>query len=282
MNNLKTFLLMTGLMGLCLWIGHSLGGQQGMIMAFGMATVMNFASYWWSDKIVLVMHRAKPLTEAEAPEIHSIVRTLCMSANIPMPKVYRVPSPIPNAFATGRNPHHAAVAVTDGILEILTREELQGVLGHELAHVQNRDILISTIAATFAGAIMMIARMAQWAAFFGGSRNSNDREGSNPLALLVAIVIAPLAATLIQLAISRSREFQADAHGAKISGDPMALARALQKLQAAGKRMPMSLGTQTTAHLYIVNPLRGADLFMKLFSTHPPMEERVRRLEAMR
>lgn len=273
---------MLGLMALCMFVGERLGGQQGMITAFVFAALMNFVSYWWSDKIVLAMHRAQPVNSQQMPELYRIVQELSMASGLPMPKLYVIPTSIPNAFATGRSPHHAAVAVTEGILNILDGRELKGVLGHELSHVKNRDVLISTIAATFAGVIMMLSRMAYWAGLFGGGHRNNER-GGNPLALLVAMIVAPLAATLIQLAISRSREYAADYTGAKMTADPMALASALKKLHTQTSHMAQrgaTMGTQATAHLYIVNPLRG-DALMKLFSTHPPMEERVKRLEAM-
>jgi heat shock protein HtpX len=244
-----------------------------LIMAFG----INFITYWFSDKIVLRMYKAREVTEGEAPELYGIVRRLSQKAALPMPKVYIVDEDQPNAFATGRNPEHAAVAATTGILRILSREELEGVLAHELAHVKHRDILISTIAATIAGAISYLAQMAQWAMIFGGRR---DDEDSSPVATIVMMIVAPIAAMLVQMAISRSREFSADEGGAEISGNPMSLANALKKLDMASKQIPMN-ANPATAHMFIVNPL-SAGMLMKLFSTHPPMEERIARLVAMR
>jgi heat shock protein HtpX len=243
---------------------------------------MNFASYWWSDRIVLWMYGAQEVTEADAPEFHALVRRLAQRAGLPMPRVYIIPTDTPNAFATGRNPDHAAVAATQGILRILTPDELEGVIGHELGHVRNRDILISTVAATMAGAIMMLARMAQWAAIFGGGRSSEDEEGgaAGIVGMLVLAILAPLAAMLIQMAISRAREYQADATGAQISRKPRALADALEKLERAATALPLD-ANPATAHLFIVNPLRGMSI-LNLFSTHPPIEERVARLRAMR
>jgi heat shock protein HtpX len=279
MNRLKTFLLMAGLMALFLSIGQVLGGQTGMIYAFVLACGMNFISYWFSDKIVLAMYGAKPVAETADTPLIRITRRLAHKANIPMPKVYVINSPVPNAFATGRNPQHAAIAATTGIMEILSERELEGVLGHELCHVLHRDILISTVAATIAGAIMMLRQVAWWGSMFGGHRDRDSR-GSG-IELLVVMIVAPLAATLIQLAISRSREFEADKGGATLTGDPMSLASALAKISAgnAHARVPLSTNP-ATAHLFICNPLKGAD-FASLFSTHPPTAERVKRLEAM-
>ncbi len=275
MNVLRTTFLMALLTVVFVIVGRLLGGQSGMIMAFVFAVAMNGFSYWFSDKMVLKMYGAREVSEADAPELHSIVRNLATRAHLPMPKVYMIDSPQPNAFATGRNPEHAAVAVTSGIMGILDREELSGVLGHELAHVQHRDILIGTIAATMAGAISMLA---QWAMFFGGGRNDRD----NPLGFvgtLAMMILAPMAAMLIQMAISRSREFGADAGGAAICGNPLWLARALRKLEAGAKRIPMN-ANPATAHMFIVSPLTGGGM-MSLFSTHPPMDARIERLEAM-
>jgi heat shock protein HtpX len=255
------------------------GGRSGMMIAFLFAVVMNFVSYWFSDKIVLAMYGAKPLSEQDAPAVHRIVRNIATKAQVPMPRLYLLPSPAPNAFATGRNPAHAAVAVTDGILRIMTEEELEGVLAHELGHVLNRDILISTVAATLAGAIGMLANMAQWGAMFGGSRDEEGR-GSNPIALILTAILAPLAAMLIQMAVSRSREYGADATGAALTRRPLALASALGKLQQASQVVAMD-ASPATAHLFIVNPLTGRSL-MNLFATHPPIEERIARLRAMR
>jgi heat shock protein HtpX len=244
-----------------------------------MALVMNFVSFWFSDKIVLKMYGAQPIGEAEAPMVYRIVRNLATKAQIPMPKLYLIPAPTPNAFATGRSPQHAAVAVTEGILRIMNEEELEGVLAHELSHVLNRDVLISTVAATIAGAISMLANMAQWSMFFGGSRDEEGR-GTNPIAMIATIIFAPLAAMLIQMAVSRSREFQADASGAQLTRRPMGLASALAKLHQANQVVPMD-ANPATSHLFIVNPLSGRSL-ANLFATHPPIEERIARLRAMR
>jgi heat shock protein HtpX len=252
-----------------------------MLVAFVVAVVMNFVSYWFSDKIVLAAYGAQPIEEAAAPRLYAIVHRLATRAGIPMPRVYLIPSETPNAFATGRNPEHAVVAVTEGIMRILDEEELEGVLAHELSHVKNRDVLISTIAATLAGAITYLAHMAQWAAMFGGRRGDDDEGGSNPLAMILLAVLAPIAALLVQMAVSRSREFQADATGAQVAGKSWGLAKALEKLQMANQQMPMADATPATAHLFIVNPLSGQTL-MRLFSTHPPLEERIARLRAMR
>ena len=278
MNTAKTAALMVGLTVLLVFAGGALGGQGGMIFAFVFALAMNAFSYWFSDKIVLKMYRAKEATEQEAPQLYDVVRDLAMRANMPMPKVYVIPDDAPNAFATGRNPNHAAVAATTGILRFLSREELTGVMAHELAHVRNRDILIGTIAATIAGAISVLANMAQWAMIFGGGR-SDDDDGGGIVGLIAMMIIAPIAAMLIQMAISRSREYQADATGARLCGNPMWLASALRKLEAASKRIPMN-ASPATAHMFIVNPLRGGGV-AKLFSTHPPMDDRVARLERM-
>jgi heat shock protein HtpX len=281
-NLMKTGVLLAALTVLLVLIGGALGGQNGMVMAFVLALVMNFGSYWFSDKIVLAMYRAQPVDEAASPALYRIVRTLATRAGIPMPKVYIIPGEAPNAFATGRNPQHAAIAVTEGILRIMSEEELEGVLAHELSHVQNRDTLIMAIAATLAGAITYMAHMAQWAMIFGGGRRDSDEEGSGGGGLvggLLMIVLAPLAATLIQLAVSRSREFQADATGAQMAGQPWGLAKALEKLEVASKVAPMN-ATPATAHLFIVNPLTGGG-WTTLFSTHPPIAERVARLRAL-
>jgi heat shock protein HtpX len=278
-NAVKTTVLLALLTGLFIAIGGWFGGRPGMVVALGLALVMNFAAYWFSDKIVLRMYGAQPLSEAQAPGVYGIVRNLATRAGMPMPKLYLISSPTPNAFATGRNPDHAAVAVTDGILRIMSAEELEGVLAHELSHVLNRDVLISTIAATLAGAVMMLADMARWAAFFGSSRD-NEEGGSNPIGLFLMAILAPLAALLIQTAVSRSREYQADASGARLTHRPLGLASALQKLQQANQMVPMD-ASPATAHLFIVNPLSGRTL-MSLFSTHPPIEDRIARLRAMR
>ena len=277
-NVFKTGLLLAVLTALLVLIGGAVGGQQGMIVAFFFAVVMNFFSYWFSDKIVLAMYQAQPVDEAAAPRLYSIVRRLTTRAGIPMPRVYLIPTETPNAFATGRDPAHAVIAVTEGIMRILDEEELEGVLAHELAHVRNRDVLISTIAATLAGAITYLAHMAQWAAMFGG-RHSEDDEGTNPIAAIMMAILAPIAAMLVQLAVSRSREYQADATGAALAGRPWGLASALEKLHVAQQVAPMD-ANPATAHLFIVNPLSGRSL-MNLFSTHPPLEDRIARLRAM-
>jgi len=278
MNMLKTTLLMGLLTVLLVTIGGALGGKNGMTMAFLLAGGMNFFSYWFSDKIVLSMYGARQIEEADDPRFFGIVRRLAQRANLPMPKVYLIESETPNAFATGRNPEHAAVAATRGIMRILSDDELAGVMAHELTHVKNRDILISSIAATFAGAITYLAHMAQWAAIFGGGRRDDD-EGGGVFGMLFMAILAPIAAMLVQMAISRSREFGADAGGASISGNPLSLANALQKLETANQRVPMETNT-ATAHMFIVNPLTGGGL-MTLFSTHPPIPERVARLQDM-
>lgn len=277
-NTLKTGALLGLLTGLLILIGGYFGGSQGMSIAFVMAFLMNFGAYWFSDRIVLAMYRAQPVTEAEVPELHRIVQGLVLRAQMPMPRLYIIPTDALNAFATGRDPEHAAVAATQGILRVLNEEELEGVLAHELAHVRNRDTLISTIAATLAGVIVMLARMAMWMPYYGGGRDDEDRGGGG-LGFLFLAILAPIAATLIQLAISRSREFQADESAARLTHKPYALASALQKLEVAANRLPMD-ANPATSHLFIVNPIRGNTLF-KLFSTHPPVEERIARLRAL-
>jgi heat shock protein HtpX len=279
MNATRTLVLMTLLTVLLVVIGYVLGGQGGMVMAFLIAVVMNFGSYWFSDKIVLRMYRATEIGQGEHPELFTIVQELTARAGLPMPKLYLIPGEQPNAFATGRNPEHAAVAVTEGIVRILSRDELRGVIAHELAHIKHRDILVATIAATIAGAISMLANMAQFAMIFGGGRSSNDRDGGSPIGAIVMMIVAPIAAMMIQLAISRSREFMADEGGAQMSGQPLGLASALRKLDKGAHLIPMD-SSPATAHLFIVNPLSGGG-FTKLFSTHPPIEERIARLEAM-
>ncbi|MGA7877654.1 MAG: zinc metalloprotease HtpX [Desulfoferrobacter sp.] len=281
-NKLRTTLLLAVLTALIIFIGRLFGGSQGMVIAFVLAAVMNLGSYWFSDKIVLAMYRAQPLDEQQAPEIYRIVRELASQANIPMPKVYLIPQDTPNAFATGRNPQHAVVAVTEGLWRLLTPDEIRGVLAHELGHVKNRDILISSIAATLAGVVMILANMARWAAIFGGFRGSDEDEGGGGIiGLLVTAILAPIAAMLIQMAISRSREYLADETGAKLSHSPESLASALEKLARASQRLPMHDARPETAHMFIVNPLSGKSL-ANLFSTHPPIEERIRRLRSMR
>jgi len=275
----KTTLLLGALTGLIMLIGGILGGRGGVEMAFVIAIAMNFFSYWFSDKLVLRAYSAQPIDASDAPELYAIVNELAQSAGIPMPRLYLIDSDTPNAFATGRNPKHAAVAVTRGIMRICNREELKGVIGHELSHVLNRDILISSIAATLAGVIMMLGSWMRWAAIFGGlgGRDDDNRGG---LEMIVMAILAPFAAMMIQLAISRTREYQADASGARLTHDPLYLANALRKLELANERMPLPDATPATAHLFIVNPLKSG-LFARLFSTHPPIEERIRRLEQM-
>jgi heat shock protein HtpX len=280
MNALKTVFLLTLLTLLFVFIGQLVGGKSGMIVALIFAAVMNLTTYWFSDKIVLAMYRAQPIKESDHPRLYSLVRLIATKASLPMPRVYIIPTQTPNAFATGRNPKHAAVAVTSGILKILDEDELEGVISHEMAHVRNRDILTGSIVATLAGAISVLAYMAQWGAILGGygGRDSEGRGGGG-LGLLIMAIVAPLAALLIQMAISRSREYSADQTGAKISHKPLSLANALRKLEYASRRMPLQ-ANPSTAHLFIVNPLSGKGM-AGLFSTHPPIEERVARLEQM-
>ena len=281
MNNLKTGVLLIALTGLLVWVGNLLGGHQGATMAFGFALLMNAGAYWFSDKLVLRMYKAQPVTEAESPELFGIVADLAQRAQLPMPKVYVIPSATPNAFATGRNPQHAAVAATSGILQILTRDELRGVLAHELSHVRNRDTLISCVAATLVGAITWLAQMAQFAAIFGGGRSNDDEGGGNPLALLGVAIFAGIGASLLQLAVSRSREFEADASAARLLGEGESLARSLEKLEIGAHTIPMH-ANPATAHLFIVSPLTGgrgaAGIMAKLMRTHPLTEERIERL----
>ncbi len=279
-GTLRTTALLAALTGLIVWAGGALGGQQGMLIAFVVAAATNIGSYWFSDKIVLAAYGAKPVGPGEIPALHRIANNLRIKAGLPVtPALYVIPSGALNAFATGRNPSHAAVAVTEGILRALSEQELEGVLAHELAHVKHRDILTSTIAATLAGAVMMLASMARWAMLFGGMQREEREERGSPIELLVAMLVAPLAATLIQLAISRGREYAADEAGARYVGNPLALAAALEKLERASARAPLD-ASPATAHLFIVNPLSGAGV-ARLFSTHPPIDERIRRLRAM-
>jgi heat shock protein HtpX len=286
MNGFRTTILLAVLTALVVWIGQMVGGPNGAVIALIFAGAMNFFSYWFSDKIVLKMYGGQQITANDDPELYSLVQELAAKGGLPMPKVYVIPEDAPNAFATGRNPEHAAVAVTQGIRRILNKRELAGVLGHELSHVKNRDILISSIAATLAGAISYMAQMAQFAAIFGGGRSRDDGEGNGGggiFGLLFMMIVAPIAAMLIQMAVSRSREFMADAGGARISGDPLALAGALRKLHMGAQNIPLEVSPATqnaTAHMFIVSPLSGGS-FASLFSTHPAMEERVARLEAM-
>lgn len=278
MNYVKTTVLMVGLTLVLIWAGAAFGGETGMTFALFFAFGINFVSYWYSDKIVLKMYGAREVSEYDAPELYGMVRRLSQRAEIPMPKVYIMQQDQPNAFATGRNPEHGAVAVTRGIMNLLSREELEGVIGHELAHIKNRDILISTVAASIAGAISYLAQMAQWAAIFGGRSHDNEKGGS-PIAAIVMMIVGPIAAMIIQMAISRSREYAADSAGAWISGNPAYLANALRKLHTGVQRFPMN-ASPATSHMFIANPLSGSGV-LSLFSTHPPMEERIARLEAM-
>lgn len=280
-NTFKTAFLLTALTLFLMFVGQVFGGQRGMIFALGLAVVMNFVAYFFSDKIAIMTSGAKPVTREQLPRIYDIVERLTHKANLPMPKLYVIPTDSPNAFATGRNPQHASVAVTQGILTLLTDDELEGVLAHELGHVRNRDILISSVAATLAGAITMLARMGYYAALFGGggSRDDRDRGGGNAFVALFMMILAPIAAMLIQLAVSRSREYAADATGAHFTGNPYALASALRKLELGSQRIPMQAGP-STAHLYIVKPMMNFD-FAGLFSTHPPIPDRIARLTGM-
>ena len=278
MNTAKTFMLMAALTALFMIAGQAMGGQQGMVIALLLALGLNFFAYWNSDKMALAMNRAREVGPAEAHDLHALVAGLAARAGLPKPRVYVIDEPTPNAFATGRNPEHAAVAVTAGLLRTLDRHELEGVIAHELAHIKNRDILIGSIAAVMAGAISYLATMAQWAMLFGGGR-SGERGGGNPLVLLVTMLVAPLAATLIQMAISRGREYMADATGAEICGHPKSLASALNKLANYNAQRPMNVNP-ASAQMYIVNPLSGGTV-ASLFSTHPPMAERIRRLLSM-
>ncbi|MFO7965094.1 MAG: zinc metalloprotease HtpX [Desulfobacterales bacterium] len=275
-NQIKTALLLGLMTVFIIWVGNLLGGRQGMIFAFVLAAGMNFFSYWYSDKLVLKMYRAQEVSPRQAPELHRMVQELSRQADIPMPKVYIIPQDSPNAFATGRNPENAVVAVTNGLLQILNEEELKGVLAHELAHVKNRDILIGSIAATMAGAVMILANIARWSAFFGGAGNDEEGGGMGIIGVLAMSILAPIAAVLIQMAVSRSREYQADASGSGIAGHSEGLAGALEKLGAYSKRRPMEANPQT-AHMFIVNPLSGKSIG-NLFSTHPSLEDRIARL----
>jgi heat shock protein HtpX len=278
-NTVKTALLLGALTGLLMLIGGLIGGRGGVYIAFIFAMILNFGSYWFSDKIVLKMYHAQEVSESSAPGLFSIVRNLALKAQLPMPRVYIIPEETANAFATGRNENHAVVAVTEGIMRILNKEELEGVIAHELSHIKNRDMLIGSIAATLAGAIVMLAHMAQWAAIFGGGR-SDDEDGGGIIGLIAMAILAPLAAALIQMAISRSREYLADASGAGITKNPYGLAGALEKIARASQIIPLD-AKPSTAHLFIINPLSGK-AFMNLFSTHPPLEDRIARLKSMK
>ena len=274
MNTFKTALLLTALTLGLVFLGGLIGGQSGAMVALVLAGVANLGSYWFSDKIVIKMYRGGEVTSGE---LYDVVTEICQANGLTMPRVYRLPQEAPNAFATGRNPKKAVVAATDGLVQILTRDELKGVMAHEMAHVKNRDILIGSIAATIAGAIAYLAHMAQWAAIFGGG--NRDGEGSHPAAMIGVAIIAPMAAMLVRMGISRSREYTADKEGARLCGDPLSLANALRKLEKANDVRPMARMNEATAHMFIVNPLRGSRM-KKLFSTHPPVEERIRRLES--
>ena len=279
-NQIRTTLLLAVMTALIIWVGQLLGGRQGMIIALIFAAGMNFFSYWYSDKLVLKMYRASEVSPGQAPELYASVQRLTQRAGLPMPKLYVIPQQTPNAFATGRNPEHAVVAVTEGLLKLLSHEEVTGVLAHELAHVKNRDILIGSIAATMAGAIMILATMARWSAIFrGGSSHDDEGGGAGVIGLIAMSIIAPMAAVIIQMAISRSREYLADATGASFAGNPEGLAGALEKLGAYSQKLPMD-ANPSTAHMFIVNPLSGRSL-MSLFSTHPPLEKRIARLRGV-
>ena len=280
-NWFKTTLLLGAMTVLIVWIGNLFGGRQGMVLAFILAMGMNFFSYWYSDKIVLKMYRAREVSPQDFPKLYEAVRQLSQNAGLPMPRVYIIPEESPNAFATGRNPEHAVVAVTEGLLKSMNDEEATGVLAHEMAHVKNRDILIGSIAATMAGAIMILATMARWTAFFGGGTQDDEGGGGlGAVGLIAMSILAPIAAMLIQMAISRSREYQADATGARLAGNPEGLANALEKLGAASRRLPLK-ANPSTAHMFIVNPLSAGNM-MSLFSTHPPLQERIARLRGTR
>jgi len=278
MNVFKTVILLTALTLLLIFIGQLVAGPAGALVAFIIALLMNLVSFWFSDKIVIGMYRGREILPSDEPRIHRMVSNLSQAANIPKPRIYLIPLNVPNAFATGRDPKHASLALTEGILRTLNEEELEGVISHEIAHIKNRDILIGTIAATLAGAIMTIAYWARWIAFLGSG--DEDRGGIGLIGILLLSILAPLAATIVQMAISRTREYQADETGAHLSGKPLALANALEKLEMAARRSPLGGGSPATSHLFIVNPFRG-DFLFRLFSTHPPIEERIRRLRAL-
>lgn len=278
-NWFKTAILLGVMTALIVFIGNLLGGRQGMIMAFIIAMGMNFFSYWYSDKIVLGMYRAREVSPDQSPEIYSLVAEIAQRAGLPTPRIYIIPEDSPNAFATGRNPEHAVVAVTQGLLKLMSREEIRGVISHEMAHIKNRDILIGSIAATMAGAVMILANMAQWTAFFGGRSDNEEEGGLGTIGMIIMAIVAPIAAMLVQMAISRSREYHADATGASFAGQSQGLANALEKLGAYSRRIPMHSSPQTS-HMFIVNPLSAGGI-MNLFSTHPPLEERIARLRGI-
>ena len=280
-NNFKTFILMAGLTALFLGAGAMLGGRMGLMIALGFAVLMNFAGYWFSDRIALKMSRAQEVGPAEAPELHRMVGRLAQRAGLPMPRLYVIPDMMPNAFATGRDPNHSAVAVTQGLLRTLGTDELEGVLAHELAHIKNRDILISSIAAMLAGALTQLAHMFQWAMLFGMGRGEEEEGAGGLIGGIAMMILAPIAAMLVQMAISRSREYEADRVGAQICGRPLALANALVKLERGAQALPSATASPATAHMYIVNPFTGGQSIARLFSTHPATAERVRRLEAL-
>jgi heat shock protein HtpX len=280
MNQAKTFFLMVVLTIILVALGSLIGGKNGAMLMFVIALGMNLVSYWFSDRIVLAMYHAQPVDQSQAPELYNTVATLAQKASIPMPRVYIIEEDSPNAFATGRNPEHGVVAVTTGILRLLSRQELEGVLAHELSHIKHRDILVQTVAAAMAGAITMIANWARFAALFGGSRDGDDEGGGNIISVIIFSMIAAFAAMLIQLAISRSREYYADEGGARLAGNPLSLANALRKLQMGVQRVPMQDANPSTAHMFILNPFSAKGV-LALFSTHPPMEERIQRLEEM-
>jgi heat shock protein HtpX len=280
-NNLKTAFLLTAMTVFLVLVGQAIGGRNGMVMAFCLAGAMNFISYFYSDKIAIMSSGAQAVTREELPRVYQIVERLCAKTGLPMPKIFVIPTDSPNAFATGRNPEHASVAVTAGILDLLNDDEMEGVLAHELGHVRNRDILISSVAATFAGAVTILARMAGWAAMFGGGGGRDRERDGGPLAAIAMMIVAPIAALLIQMAVSRSREYQADATGAHFTGNPEALASALRKMESYATRRPL-VASPATAHMYIIQPLLGGISFGNLFSTHPPTAERIARLTGMR
>jgi heat shock protein HtpX len=280
-SNLKTVMLLALLSGIIIFLGGAMGGKTGLVFAFGLALIMNFGSYWYSDKIVLRMYNAQEVDATDAPALHRMVEELARNAGIPKPRICVIPEDAPNAFATGRNPEHGVVAVTSGIMRLLSPEELKGVLAHEIGHIANRDILVQSVAGVLASAIVTVANMMQWMTIFGMGGSNNDEEGgSNPFTILLLAILAPVAASLIQFAISRSREYLADDTGARLAGNPLYLASALEKLGAYSQQVPMRAGNEATAHMFIVNPFAGANL-ARLFSTHPPIEERVQRLREM-